>query len=738
MHFSKLKVALVCAATTIASVAGLSVGAMPAGAGGPVVVPVGGTVPETLLVTTTEDLNTESTGVSCPAVPDETECTLRKAVEVANGDGPGHTIVVPPGTYVLEGSLSFDTDMTVVSQSGDPKGTIISSVEGNSTNGDGWNITIQGVTLTGADNGSQPAIYSGFDDTLTLRDVIVTGNHSTNGVGAGVGAVTNSTLIIDSSTISDNHIAGSPDGYGGGVWAFSGATLLVSNSTFAGNTATDAQPPALVNASASGESAGGAIGYETGVDISIVNTTVSGNEADSTGGGIAEIDVPKFTRASSTGGSSSAQPAPGWPKGPSAQAADPKASSKGAKASAVTAKDFQSGITNSIVAGNTPDNCGSVLSNPMITEAASAKELTGAVSNGGNLEDDSTRTCGFTDAKDVIGDPKLGPLQDNGGPTPTMSIPFDSPAANHALNDVCSQSPVNGLDQRGEPRPGTHNPVCDIGAFESQDAVPNVERPGYWTAAGDGGVFSYGSAGNHFHGSLASTTLNAPVVGIAVRPDGDGYWLAGQDGAVYAFGSAINHFRGSLGGQRLNSPIVGIAGAPDGDGYYLVAADGGVFAFGSAAKHFHGSMGGKPLNKPIVGIDTVTDGDGYWLVASDGGIFAFGSAARQYYGSMGGKPLNKPVVGIAASPDGEGYWMVASDGGIFSFGSAAQHYYGSMGGRQLNSPMVGMASMPDGDGYFTVAADGGVFSYGTAASHFTGSMGGKKLNAPMTSIAVTG
>lgn len=42
-------------------------------------------------------------------------------------------------------------------------------------------------------------------------------------------------------------------------------------------------------------------------------------------------------------------------------------------------------------------------------------------------------------------------------------------------------------------------------------------------------------------------------------------------------------FVGSMGGQMLNAPITGIAARPQGDGYWLVARDGGVFTFGAAA-----------------------------------------------------------------------------------------------------------------------------------------------------------
>jgi hypothetical protein len=103
--------------------------------------------------------------------------------------------------------------------------------------------------------------------------------------------------------------------------------------------------------------------------------------------------------------------------------------------------------------------------------------------------------------------------------------------------------------------------------------------------------------------------------------------------------------------SSLNAPIVGMAAAPNGNGYWLVASDGGIFAFGSAG--FYGSMGGKPLNAPIVGMAAAPNGNGYWLVASDGGIFAFGSAG--FYGSMGGTPpriaLYGDSLGMEAAPD---------------------------------------------------------------------------------------
>jgi L,D-peptidoglycan transpeptidase YkuD (ErfK/YbiS/YcfS/YnhG family) len=261
--------------------------------------------------------------------------------------------------------------------------------------------------------------------------------------------------------------------------------------------------------------------------------------------------------------------------------------------------------------------------------------------------------------------------------------------------------------------PGAGAPVAASQPAPTHAAAVAVARTpdgaGYWVAASDGGVFSFGDA--HFYGSMGNQALNAPIVAMTPSSDGAGYWLVASDGGVFSFGDA--HFYGSTGSIHLNAPIVGMAATPDGGGYWLVASDGGVFSFGDA--HFYGSTGSIHLNAPVVGMASAPDGGGYWLVASDGGIFSFGDA--HFYGSTGSIHLNAPVVGMDSAPDGGGYWLVASDGGIFSYGDA--HFYGSTGSIHLNAPVVGMASTPDAAGYWLVASDGGIFNYGDA--HFYGS-----------------
>ncbi len=234
-------------------------------------------------------------------------------------------------------------------------------------------------------------------------------------------------------------------------------------------------------------------------------------------------------------------------------------------------------------------------------------------------------------------------------------------------------------------------------------AAATPDGRGVWTAATDGGVFTYGDA--QFHGSMGGKTLNAPVIGIAATSDGRGYWQVAADGGIFSFGNA--QFHGSMGGQPLNKPVVGMAADPATGGYWEVASDGGVFSFDAP---FLGSMGGKPLNEPIVGMAAAADGGGYWLVAFDGGIFAYGTAA--FLGSMGGQSLNQPVVGMAAAPAGGGYWEVARDGGVFSFGAAT--FAGSPASTVLASPVVAFVSEPTSSGYGEVTAGGGLLNFGSA------------------------
>jgi len=192
--------------------------------------------------------------------------------------------------------------------------------------------------------------------------------------------------------------------------------------------------------------------------------------------------------------------------------------------------------------------------------------------------------------------------------------------------------------------------------------------------------------------SAFAETQNPPRSDIAayVLHGKQGYYLVAADGGVFTFGDAT--FHGSLGSTRLNKPIVGMATTADGQGYYLVASDGGVFSFGGAP--FYGSIGGSPPTEPIIGIESPNAG-GYVLATSRGRIYSFssGPGLELYHGSIDGS-LGGPIVGITATMAGAGgYSLVGSDGGVFTFGDTT--FYGSEGGRPLKKAVVELRVQPE-------------------------------------------
>jgi hypothetical protein len=137
-------------------------------------------------------------------------------------------------------------------------------------------------------------------------------------------------------------------------------------------------------------------------------------------------------------------------------------------------------------------------------------------------------------------------------------------------------------------------------------AETTVTRPGggTWSVDPAGRVTATGGA--PWYGDAGHIDLWQPIVGIASTVSGRGYWLAARDSGVFSYGNAAFHGNlisqliardhlppGTLTGANildyLHGEIVDIAST--GDGYYLLGKDGGVFSFGRLP--FHGSMSGR-------------------------------------------------------------------------------------------------------------------------------------------------
>jgi hypothetical protein len=86
----------------------------------------------------------------------------------------------------------------------------------------------------------------------------------------------------------------------------------------------------------------------------------------------------------------------------------------------------------------------------------------------------------------------LSPLANNGGPTQTHALPAGSPALDRVPNADCTAAPVNGVDQRGEPRNqngsgGASSNECDAGAFE-RAGTGGGQMGFYLSPAGSGSI----------------------------------------------------------------------------------------------------------------------------------------------------------------------------------------------------------------------------------------------------------
>jgi hypothetical protein len=242
---------------------------------------------------------------------------------------------------------------------------------------------------------------------LTIADSIINDN-SGPGVDNNAGFV----AIID-TTISGNSVGktGGQSDVGGGVYTYMDGgkvpgNLTVMNSTISGNFAS---------------SYGGGIACgESG--LTIINSTISGNSAGAYGGGI-------------------------------------------------VAGSFGTMIVNSTVSGNSAATCGGVCGGTVeigntILNANAAGNIDGSVtSHGYNISSDDGGGHLNGPGDQINTDPLLGPLRDHGGPTLTHMPRRGSPAID--AGDP-SFTPPPDHDQRGECFDRVFGPRIDVGSVETQ------------------------------------------------------------------------------------------------------------------------------------------------------------------------------------------------------------------------------------------------------------------------------
>ncbi len=469
-------------------------------------------------------------------VADDGVCTLREAITAANTDtasgattgecaaGSGaDTITFAVNTIItLAGSQlpSVTTEMTITGNGA--ANTIIQANAAANTHrvfevAPAGNLTLGGVAVRlGRCNGAcNTAAFDGGGilnaGTLTVTNSTLSGNAAGTRGGGIYNTGSDAALTVSNSTLSGNAAD-----FGGGIYS-DGGTVTVTNSTLSGNSA---------------NSDGGGI-YNTGSDatLTVTNSTLSGNLARNVAGGILN-HVGTVTVSNSTlSGNGATRLGGGILNGFGGTLTLTNSTLSGNSATdggGISQGDGTLTVTNSTLSGNSADASGggilntvggiATLTRSLISgnSAATADEIylgTGTVSaDAFNVFGDSSRTnaeafFGFTpgasdltatsDEQNVaLANILSTTLDDNGGPTETHALVAGSPAIDLAPSAACAAAPVNGLDQRGEPRnvdiDGTPSAnECDAGAYEYQLPLNGTIRIVKDATPADDTVFSF-------------------------------------------------------------------------------------------------------------------------------------------------------------------------------------------------------------------------------------------------------
>jgi hypothetical protein len=264
--------------------------------------------------------------------------------------------------------------------------------------------------------------------------------------GGGILGVGN--LTLTNSTVSDNSVDGEYHDGGGGIRVLGDLTL--TNSTVSNNFAIDGYGRGGI---------GGGIDHWGG-NLTLINSTVSGNRGDY-GGGIHSNGSTTLTNSTVSGNTQRSSYYPGAIFGTgSFTLINSTVSNNGG---GIAANPSAVVVVDTIVADNSifGTNCSSSIN---------------INSLGYNLTDDDS--CGFTAPGDlVVVDAMLDSLADNGGFTETHALLVGGPAID-AGSPAC---PPPATDQRGVSRP--QGADCDIGAVEY------LPEPSRWLALVAGAAF---------------------------------------------------------------------------------------------------------------------------------------------------------------------------------------------------------------------------------------------------------
>ena len=400
--------------------------------------------------------------------------SLRRAVFDANSNAGNDIIVmsIPSGSTidVVTEILITDSVQILGPATDDPTGVTLNGMNNSrhfntSISGSGNFLSLYDMTLTNgytsgsSENGGSTFVYNA---SLTLDHCIISGNSTVGEFAKGGGFfMFGGNVTLTQSTISNNSTIGLY-GQGGGFDTYFGGQATLTQSTISGN-------------STAGSSAdGGGFSVRHGGDVTLINSTVSGNSTtgvNASGGGFKVyngISSGDVTLAQSTvsGNSTAGLNADGGGfevfdliGTANVTLTQSTISNNSSVFSAGGLSVPRASIKNSIISGNT---------GPL-----------GNINNSGNITNLSVESSLFGDPLSEIGgnstgayydplnDPKLGPLQGNGGPTLTHNpLPIASSQIIDTGNNAFAAAFLT--DQRGNGFARINNTTVDMGAVEWQ------------------------------------------------------------------------------------------------------------------------------------------------------------------------------------------------------------------------------------------------------------------------------
>ena len=328
-------------------------------------------------------------------------CTFAAAVFEASVWNYADEVTIPAGTFTSNNVLIFGGDLTLTGA-----GAQATNLSANLPILRNYRV-LQTGTFT--DSGQQITLQN-----LALRG----GSTGTSSLQSG-GAIQNYADL----TLSNVLIEGNQAGVGGGIANLGAGQLLVQNSALVGNMAD-------YTVSAVDLGHGGALYNSSSAPVQLINVTISGNDANSYGGGIVHNGTGAMVLSQVT------------------VAGNESIFGYGGGVANVGTGIMR--LQNSILADN--------------LAATSAPDCFGSltISRSQALIETISLNC-LLSGSALTGDPNLQRLADNGGQTPTHALLTDSPAVDAALGSCPT------IDQRGFERIGS----CDLGAFEL-GAVPTA------------------------------------------------------------------------------------------------------------------------------------------------------------------------------------------------------------------------------------------------------------------------